>query len=41
MMLFLNKPLAVWHYVVAGFLAIVGPMALAMVLSVTFVCCRC
>lgn len=35
MMLFLNKPLAVWHYVVAGFLAIVGPMALAMVLSVT------
>lgn len=35
MMLFLNKPLAVWHYFIAGFLALVVPMALAWVLSVT------
>ena len=35
MMLYLNKPLAVWHYILAGFLAVFVPMVLALVLSVT------
>lgn len=34
-MLFLSKPLAVWHYFVAGVFAVVVPMALALLLSVT------
>ena len=35
MMLFLSKSLAIWHYLVAGILAVAVPMALAQVLSVT------
>ncbi|MDG4648670.1 hypothetical protein P6F26_09440 [Roseibacterium sp. SDUM158017] len=34
-MLFFGKTLSVWHYVVAGSLAVVVPMALAWVLSMT------
>lgn len=35
MMLFLNTPLAAWHYIIAGFLAVIVPIAMAIVLSVT------
>ena len=34
-MLYLNKSLTIWHYIVAGFLAVVIPMAFGLVLSVT------